>query len=571
MSIVNNMDAIGNSCALGELCVSIPDGADVVIGQTCYLTVSLSADSNLISSINSISIEADKKYFSVDNKNGWKVSENGNFGSAIILLHINDNLSPDISVNYTVRAMSNSGYIKEIKPLEITYTTKKVEPTGLISLTTNNEYIEPPTEDNPVGTGSSYVTYSGKLLDYNNNPLKNTQIIVSSEQSDKIFSHDQNKVLVNIGTAPKDGELPQKIITHSQSNFDFFAVHSDINGNIEFRVYPVRDTSVRVDFDTQILNVTSVNYAASIYIFNAIRSSLFGPNSPKILGIQDGKVRKIPNAKGMEVHVASYPEGKDTDSLIFFMQGFDQSDKPIQLKPIYRLDNITNLDSTPFYFTYDQLPLNKSMKLYYLVAPESQEYSYSMTEMFTYIGEQNDSSNDRSYDKVKVYTSHATLPIDVYSEENETFEWHGIILSMISQQRKTGQCAKGATGLYVVIMGTSEQNNKNLPQLGSKGYLNVYVKTPNSRNTHNSYPFQLPPAADPGKQTGHCTVNIPYCDINRAGPSFSQGLGTLSFDYYIENSDGSKTYSKEWSTKINTVLPNQSHDDNDGCDPLSNN
>ncbi|WFQ80368.1 hypothetical protein PXH59_04210 [Xenorhabdus sp. SF857] len=568
MSIINNIELIDNSCAFGELCASIPNGADVIIGQTCYLTVSLTADSNLISSIDSISIEADKSYLTVENKNNWMVSENKNFGSAVILLNINNNLSSDTLIKYTVHAMSSTGYINGIKPLEIEYTTKRVDPTSLIALTTNNEYIEPPTEDNPVGTGSSYVTYSGKLLDCNNNPLRNTQVLVSSEHPDKIFSHDKSKTPVHIGTEPKNGELSQKIMTHSQSSFDFFAVNSDIHGNIKFRVYPVRDTSVRIDFDTQILNVTPVNYAASIYVFNAIRSSSFGPNAPRISGIQNGKVEKIPGAKGIEVHVASYPDGKDTDSLIFFMQGFNQNDKPIQLNPIYRIDNITSLDTIPFYFTYDQLPLNKPMKLYYLVAPENQEYSYSMTEMFTYIGEQNAPSNEEVYDKVKVYTSHATPPIDVYSEENETFEWHGIILSMINRNKKSGQSAKGVTGLYVVIMGTNDQNNKNLPQLGSKGYLNVYIKTPTSRNTHKSYQFSLLPTVDSGKQTDHAVVNIPYCDINRAGPSFSKGLGTLSFDYYIENSDGSKTYSKKWTTKINTVLPNQANDNNDGCDPL---
>ncbi|MBC8950495.1 MULTISPECIES: hypothetical protein [Xenorhabdus] len=567
MSIINNTELIDNTCAFGELCVSIPNRADVIIGQTCYLTVSLTADSNLISSIDSISIEADKNYLTVENRNNWAVSENKNFGSAVVLLHINNNLPSDTLIKYTVHAMSSTGYINGIKSLEIEYTTKKVDPTSFIALTANNEYIEPPTKDNPVGTGSSYVTYSGILLDYNNNPLRNIQVLVSSEHPGKIFSHDQSKTLVNIGTEPEDGKLSQKIMTHSQSSFDFFAINSDTHGNIKFRVYPVRDTSVRIDFDTQILNVTSVNYSASIYVFNAIRSSSFGPTAPKISGIQNGKVEKIPGAKGIEVHVSSYPGGKDTDSLIFFMQGFNQKDKPIQLKPIYRLDNITSLDTIPLYFTYDQLPLNKPMKFYYLVAPENQEYSYSMTEMFTYIGEQNDSSNEDVYDKVKVYTSRATLPIDVYSEENETFEWHGIILSMINSNKKPGKNAKGVTGLYVVIMGTNDQNNKNLPQLGSKGYLNVYIKTPTSRNTHKSYQFSLS-TADSGKQTGHVIVNIPYCDINRAGPSFSKGLGTLSFDYYIENSDGSKTYSKKWTAKINTVLPNQAHDNNDGCDPL---
>ncbi|MBC8953525.1 hypothetical protein [Xenorhabdus sp. PB62.4] len=566
----NNIEMINSLCSYGELCVSIPDRADVIIGQTCYLTVSLAADPNLISSINNISIESNKEHIIVQELHDWKISENKNTGSAVFYLKISDSLLPETSINYTVHAISDSNYTHEIKSLNISYTTKKVKPESFISLSTtnNNEYIEPPTEDNPVGTGNSYITYYGKVLDYNGSPLKNTQILISSELPGKIFPHGQGEELVHIGTEPNKGEISQRIITHSQSSFDFFTVNSDLNGNISFRVYPIKNISVRVDFDTQILNLTPTNYAASAYIFNATRNSLFGPNAPKISGMQDGKIEKTSGKKGMEVHVASYPGYNNTDSLIFFMQGFEQNDNPIQLNPIYHLEDIENIEETPLYFTYEQLPLNKPMKLYYLVAPQSQEYSYSMTRMFTYIGEQNNSSNDRIYNKVKVYTSHATPPINVYSDENETYEWHGIILSMINQKRKPAQSAKDIAGLYVVITGTSEQNNKSLPPLGSTGYLNVYIKTTTSRNTHNSYKFSLPPANDSGRKTDHFTVSIPYCDINRAGPSFSNGLGTISFDYYIENSDGSKTYSKKWSTRINTVLPNQASDDNDGCDSL---
>ncbi|WP_340620273.1 hypothetical protein [Xenorhabdus siamensis] len=577
MSTINNIRITDSPCKFGELCVSIPDGADVVIGQICYLTVSLTADPNLISHIDNISIEADKRYVTVENKPFWKISEDKSSGSTIILLHINNNLPEGSSIRYIINATSSNSYINEIKPLEIKYTAKKVQPTSFISLSTQNEYIEPPTEDNPVGIGNSYIKYSGKLLDHNNNPLRNTQIIISSEQPGKIFSHDEDKALVNIGTEPEDGQLSQKIITHRQNDFDFFTINSDINGDIKFRIYPIRDTSVRIDFDTQILNVTSVNYAASIYIFNAINNSIFGPNAPTILGIKDGKIEKIPETEGVKVYVTPYPGYQDTDSLIFFIQGFNPNDNPIQLKPIYNLNGIFNLEENPFSFTYDQIPLNKPMKLYYLIAPKNKEYSYSMTEMFTYIGEQNDSPKVRIYDKVKVYSSRATPPIDVYSETDiysdpyEILEFDGVNLDTISHKRKHGQSAKGVVGLYVVIMGTSEKDNKTLPQLGSKGSLTVRVETQTSRNTHNSYPIQLPLIPDPGKSTGHCTIGILYCDVNRAGPSFTQGAGTLVFEYYIEENDGSRKYSKKWRTKIDTVLPNQSNDDPDGCDPLPDN
>ncbi|PHM63839.1 hypothetical protein Xish_03115 [Xenorhabdus ishibashii] len=38
MNIENNIIKLSESCLPGKLCVSIPDGSDIIIGQSVYLT-----------------------------------------------------------------------------------------------------------------------------------------------------------------------------------------------------------------------------------------------------------------------------------------------------------------------------------------------------------------------------------------------------------------------------------------------------------------------------------------------------------------------------------------------------
>ncbi|MBD2788163.1 hypothetical protein ID858_06550, partial [Xenorhabdus sp. DI] len=486
---------------------------------------------------------------------------------AVLVLTTNQTNKPN-KIDFLISAHDKRGNpVTDFPDKTVTYNVINNTPEDLIILKTENEFIAPPTIANPINDKQSkFNLYTGAVHDGNNNPIGNIQIIIAAQQYHKLSSSG----LVEITQDPVTGtNTPIDIMTLPNGQ-DFFVLTTDPQGQVRFRAYPIQGQTGRVDFVAKIQNLTRDEYTAAICIYPAYSKNHPLAN-PFINEMEEGGIlKKLPGRTDFTVSInsyAGYMQPNPTDVLAFFTE-YDGTDKKTLLSPTYRTGDINKIENIPFPFTYDQLEANKQGGLYYMVIPQEGAPLYSESLNMKYVLDEDERD---IYDKVKVYTSHATPPIDVYSEENETFEWHGIILSMINQQRKAGQSAKGTTGLYVVITGTSEQSNENLPQLGSKGYLNVYVKTPNSRNTHNSYPFQLPPAADPGKQTGHCTVNIPYCDINRAGPSFSQGLGTLSFDYYIENSDGSKTYSKEWSTKINTVLPNQSHDDNDGCDPLSNN
>ncbi|MDC9606231.1 hypothetical protein [Xenorhabdus griffiniae] len=559
MNIENNMIKLSVPCLPGKLCVSIPDNSDIIIGQSVYLTVSLIADPKIIENIQSISIKNDPIVIEVMRHVDWTPTKDKTGGSAIFLLNVKSNILPEKLINYSVHAVSNSGLdVPEVTSLNITYTAKTFSPYKTISLEHNKNYLVTPTIDNNIDDPSSeYILMSSIITGDDGEPLKNVAVTISSSQPKKL----------NLVVFATDDKSPQPIALQSYNKIDFITVYSDSKGEIRFRIYPIKYTQIRLDLTTAILNVTGFTQAYTLYVINSPHNLPFELGSPTIQEMGEGNIIKqdlTSSSKYFHAQIPAYQPIYATDGILFFIRS-GSHDEPKLLEPIYKVNNVNELTGKAFSLSYSDLPINERGEFYYLISPIEGRVRKSYPITLEYVG--NDSSNNKVYDKVKVYTSHATLPIDVYSEVNETFEWHGIILSMINRNKKPGQSAKGVTGLYVVIMGTNDQNNKNLPQLGSTGYLNVYIKTPTSRNTHKSYQFSLS-TADSGKQTGHVVVNIPYCDINRAGPSFSKGLGTLSFDYYIENSDGSKTYSKKWTTQINTVLPNQAHDDNDGCDPL---
>lgn len=556
MNIKDDKIELLTPCIPEKFCVSIPDGSDIIIGQYVYITVTLTADPKIIGNIQSISIESDPTIVEVEKHIAWTPTQDKTKGRAIFLLKINKGISPEKPVNYIVHAHSSSGSaIQEVSPLNITYTAKQFSFDSTILLDYDKNYLVTPTTDNNIDNpNSEYALVSATITGTDGNPLKNVAVTISTSQSSKLD-------LVIFST---DNKVPQVITPQTYNELNFITVYSDSEGEIKFRIYPIQYTQTRLDLKTAIFNVTGFTKAYTLYIINSPHNVPSVLDAPMIKEMGEGNIIKRDSASSSEyfhVQIPPYNGTYFTDGILFFIKT-GLNNKPKLLEPISLVNNPNQI----FKLLYSDLPINKRVDFYYLIAPIEGNIKKSYPITVKYIS--NDSSNDKIYDKVKVYTSYATPPINVYSDENETYEWHGIILSMINQKRKPTQSAKDVAGLYVVIMGTSEKNNKNLPLLGSTGYLNVYIKTPTSRNTHNSYKFLLPPADDSGRKTDHFTVTIPYCDINRAGPSFSKGLGSISFDYYIENSDGSKTYSKTWSTPINTVLPNQTDDDNDGCDPL---
>lgn len=525
---------------------SIPDGADIIIGQACYITITIEAKESIIDTIDCILIQSHD--FTVNQVTEWSQVDVTS-GAATFILQVSEHIVSGKSVSYTVNALNNAGNaIPGIAAQTFNYTVKSVNPNTIIQLKARPEFVDLPTTDNPIGKPESiYSTLSGKVIAEDNIPLKHTQVVISTVVAGQLNS---TPPLVMITT---NENKPQLINVISQDQDDFFIINSDEKGNISFRVYPIKGTSVRLDFKTRILGRTLDQFSESIYVFKSEKNSIFGLWHPEILGLEEGGVlRQILGTQEFQVKVTQYIGYQDTDDIAFYLISGPRSNQTIErLEPVFKLRDIESLSAYSFSFPYDRLKLNKPMALYYMVIPQDGKLRYSTAMGVTYVGGKDYSPTDdidRIYDKPKIYSSYTTQnAIDPTSYDDEVSEYGAVTLDTIEQQKLKNailpnpQPIKDIPGLYVVVQGTKTPHDPNSnsirPLLGSKpltGQVGVYL-TSRTRKNHNHYTFQLP---DLTSSKDFTVVTIPYCALNRAAGYHSGAEGTLYIEYSIDDANG---------------------------------
>ncbi|MDX8000294.1 hypothetical protein FE394_14080 [Xenorhabdus sp. Reich] len=544
---------------------TIPDQSDIIAGQTSYINITITATNiSLLKNIKKVTIVIDNTATSYAS---WRSSQGVNVGlrnaSMEIQFSVNNEVAEKTNIPYTVHLWSDekgTTAVANYTPTPITYTVKKIDLKNIITLNTDDNYIQPPEKDNPVSANNPHIIYSAKLTDIHGNILKGVQVVVASELQNQIYSDSSDKVLVKIGTQPDTGS-PVPITTIRDNEIDYFLINTNESGEIKFGVYPQEYISARIDLKTGILSVTPFSYAASAYIFNAENptNDPFGPSSPNIYNIDEkGRLQKTPDTDNMEVGIVTYDSHRSTDSLIFFIKGFEKNDKAIRLKPIYKISRKDSFYGYPFNFTYSQLPLDKSVQLYYLISPLGQDALYSMTSNLTYIGDPtggNDNPDDNGvYIEVEVYSSYSpnSNEFDPNDQHNDrVYDNRLITIDMINQYIKTSIPITNTapTGLYVVVKiakNSTDQIN-GLPPIGSQCTLSIKIDSA-TRPAKKSYPsVTLSDAIN-----HYHTFQIPYCDLTRVS-SWDDGTpATISFIYSIEYA-GVTQSSKKWKTTIGTA------------------
>ncbi|MCC8366907.1 hypothetical protein J8V57_11515 [Xenorhabdus sp. PB61.4] len=370
MNIDNNMVFSEKKEELSPITVSIPDGADVIVGQHIYLVVTVKSPQ--VKSIKSITIDVPNNNIVVKKEEDWKLIDDAS-GKAIFTLEIDDKLSSNTSISYTVHAYSDKNVdVEGIAPLNVGYMTKRMKKNSVISLNTEIEVLDTLDAPSPIDDpNSKYNVYSGVVTDENNNPLINTQVIISS------VSRQKSLHLANITTDPINSHTPELIeIQKRKSLPDFIAINSDESGSIRFRIYSKQGFSGTIDFTTEILGVINPTYAESAYIVGSYESSTFHLQNPLILGILPGGiVRKKSGVKEFKVGVPEYKNPRIDDAIIFLMK--DENNKIIQFKPVHYVDDVQNIGGYSFHLSYEKIPFNKKMDFYYIILDFAGNYSYS--------------------------------------------------------------------------------------------------------------------------------------------------------------------------------------------------
>ncbi|WP_446470879.1 hypothetical protein [Xenorhabdus stockiae] len=368
MNIDNNIVLSEKTEELSPITVSIPDGADVIVGQHIYLVVTVKSPQ--VKSIKSISIEDPKKNISVlEVVEDWKLI-NDTSGKAIFMLEVDDQLSPNKAVGYTVHAYSDKNEdVHGIEPLMINYKTKKINEWNFVSLKTDMEIIEIPVGStyNPNG---KYILYSGMVVDENNNPLKNTQIIVSSAN----YPGGELEMLY-ITTDPSSGKSPEIVKIQKREKFsNFFVINSDENGNVGFRIYPKRLT-LRIEFIVEILGMNFAIPIGFAYVISASDSNPSVP-PPQIIGILPGGIiKKETGVKDLILTVPKYSYPAGGDVIIFLIK--DENNKLTQLSPTYFVKDNSKEGNYNARISYEKIPFNKKLMFYYLVIRLGGDSMYS--------------------------------------------------------------------------------------------------------------------------------------------------------------------------------------------------
>ncbi|MDX7992127.1 hypothetical protein [Xenorhabdus littoralis] len=555
MNIINESEML-NKCTYGVLCASIPDGSDIIIGQTVYLELMLTADLKVLEDIQSISIESDPNLIVEKCIVEWKISEDKTKGSTVFELDVNSKIPPKTLINYTVRAFSGSGAIvQEVAPLKVTYTSKKISSDRSILLNSNKEYMVTPITDNSIDKPSSkYAVICSTIIDDNGDALKNVAVTISS-------AHQEKLRLVNFST---DEESPRPINTQSyNTDFNFITVYSDSKGKIKFRIYPKQQIQVRLDLTTTILNVTGANLVYTLYVITYPQKDSYALGLPSIQEMDEGnKIKQDLTSSSMNFHVQiqDYHPAYPTDGILFFIKR-ESNDTPELLEPIYLAGKTSELSNKIFKFPYNKLPLNEQVDFFYVMSPREGDAKQSYPISVTYLGGEEKNPKEkiyRQYDKVRVYGSAVDLPIDLSSNDYLVEEHSSVHSDTISFQKDYGhKNINDAVGLYVIVPASNDPKNKSLPKVGQSGGVNLYYIS-DTRNNQKVYKFKLE------KDIGNI-VQIPYCALSRA-TNYNGEDGELFFDYYIDEGNGTKTYSHIFVAGIGTET-NRGDDNLEGCSP----
>ncbi|WP_446470345.1 hypothetical protein [Xenorhabdus stockiae] len=244
--------------------ISMKCDSNVFNNQVVYLVVKVIFDIKILRKIINFQMESEPDSIQVRSNYDYSIvnSDGRSYGFSSFLLYIKNHTN-ESKVKFAVKEIDHYyNAISEIMPLSVVYNVLQIKPQNMIPLRTKNEFMSMPENDNPINNiKRKYNLYIGKVVDNNGFPINNIQVMVSAEKFGLL-----DILPMNITTDPEKENTPALIKIKKIGSMKFFPIQSDKNGNIRFRVYPIKNIETRIDFSTQIYNVISEEPAASIYI-----------------------------------------------------------------------------------------------------------------------------------------------------------------------------------------------------------------------------------------------------------------------------------------------------------------
>ncbi|MDE1483615.1 hypothetical protein [Xenorhabdus bovienii] len=340
---------------------SVPSGTDVVIGQEFMLDITISSISGtpLPSDINVelrelVGLKIDPNYFGSPSylKNGMVFQKR-------FLLAIDDTIKPGHRVSYSIK------YGDFFIP--VNYHARDLD-INSVKLTADKLFIAMPNRiTDPSDKDTKYIRFSEKLMDSSGLVMKNTPIMIISSLQGEIGS-------CIFTTDPIDDSQSSEVLSPvTVGSKIFITVHSDDTGHVRFRLYPKRGFSVTL----QLLNVIGeiAIPGDEVYVVDSYDSRL-----PKVIipDLKDGILCKGYPPE-FEVKLPSYGNETLTDRVVFFTNikdGVPDSDSIVLSSTIKNYSEPYHVYS----LKYNEFPVNKESKLFYVILTSSGNNAYSYNE-----------------------------------------------------------------------------------------------------------------------------------------------------------------------------------------------
>ncbi|MDX8000292.1 hypothetical protein FE394_14070 [Xenorhabdus sp. Reich] len=374
--------------------------------------------------------------------------------------------------------------------------------------------------DNPP-SNNNYIKAIALIRDQDGKPLPDIPVAII-EKENSYF----DKVRIY-----KEDNITPVTIKNPISNFKYFSIISNINGELIFYIYPKKSTPIIFQVDSMVIDVTSrISSNNKIYIIDNNNNKDISLPSPDIIG-DNGSLSVNPDSNFFTLIVQNYPGAKPNDTILYFINN-------LYVNKSFYVENTDELGNSSVKFLYNLLKENEASDFYYTVVDEFGSARSAYPQSIIYPGGGYNQPIDnlkRIYDSCIVYNSAG------YDDNNN------IINDSIIEQDVSYRCNNPHhEGLFVKIIGTNDYLDKTKVPFGAKVTLKLY--THNYQNTVYESKLKLMPTQPDDGDTATLLFGIPFKYIGHIEN------GDIYFDYEV-NYYGAISYGNIWHAYVHTIRP----------------
>ncbi|MBD2798350.1 hypothetical protein ID856_17865 [Xenorhabdus sp. 18] len=511
-----------------NITISTDDGtqllnnATLISGQQLKLNITLSGGTKDFTSTDIITITSTSNWIEFTTSPVTTVYPDFKSATAIVFVKI----STDVALvgkteSFTVKT-TNTGY----KGQDFNYKISDIDLNTLI-LTSDKIYIEtPPGANLPALSNLNRVLISTTVKDISKNAIPNLSVNISVNDQTSL-----SKVkLMDI----KGKNLPVSV--DGFSGYQYINLITDSKGNLQFYIFPQESKSLLLKLYSSIDGfLTKHESKDPLFILDTLSAQFNAhPGAPDILQLDGDVLTPVENETSFNVKIPQYPQAKDTDYILFTVNG--------KILDTYtQVLNVANLGGYAYKLPYSALSMSdKESTFGYILARENMNILYSYEINFKYEWSSSGPAvSERTLLYPTVYSSYGLKPENILPK-NDIINYTTISQYMFN----------GGTALYVEVEADSNDHFKVNP--GDSVTIRLQVNSSNRGKLNFEYLLQLP--AVPAGQTtskGHIEISS---DILRelGGAGEYGGSATLYIDYF-KGTEGTGHYSKKWQAYIDTV------------------